>query len=150
MVALAAMATWASWDRITKGLTYTGSQVRRAVARESIDPSALDLVSGDGGIEHRGFNGLGFLYSQRMAPGLVVDVIHDSPAQQSGLQAGDVIDSVNGTPLLTLQRLYRYVNAQTGEIVLAAERNGEPVSLTAEAGPVAFDNCAQCHARDPR
>ncbi len=48
-----------------------------------------------------------------------------SPAKSAGLAAGDVIKSVNGTPVTRAEQLTELLSAASGEVLLAYDRAGE-------------------------
>jgi serine protease Do len=69
--------------------------------------------------------------------GTIVDQLSpDGPAQRAGLQAGDVIVSVNGQTVKSPTQLTRQVAfAHPGDVIrLDVLRNGKPLQITAHAG----------------
>jgi len=72
--------------------------------------------------------GIGVVLDQRSSAPLIISVIDGSPADRSGLRAGDIISSVDGTETsrLPLDDLADLVRGQAGTSVrLGIERHGE-------------------------
>ncbi len=69
---------------------------------------------------------------------LVVDVAQNSPAQQAGLQADDLLKAVNGHAIENISAIQTMINTNLGkEIILTFERNGvnQDVHLTPRSNP---------------
>lgn len=63
-------------------------------------------------------------------PAVVDSVLAEMPAARAGLQKGDSIASVNGTPVRTFEELVQRVTPAAGtEITLGVVRNGQPVTI---------------------
>jgi len=67
---------------------------------------------------------------------LVASVIHDSPAQRAGIQPGDVITAVNGSPVPDARQLVNRValTAPGTEATLRVIRDGHPIGLRVVLG----------------
>lgn len=67
---------------------------------------------------------------------LVVRVVPDSPADQAGLRAGDVIEKVNGQAINDADALQQEVeNSEVGKnLQLELKRNGQTMNLAVKAG----------------
>ncbi|HSC06397.1 MAG TPA: RIP metalloprotease RseP [Steroidobacteraceae bacterium] len=81
--------------------------------------------------------GLGFDFTPPPVPPIVDRAIADGPAAQAGIEAGDRILAVEGTPMPTGSALVDYVKARPGErVVLTVRRDGSertvPVTIRAE------------------
>jgi regulator of sigma E protease len=81
--------------------------------------------------------GLGFDFTPPPVPPIVAGVIADGPAARAGIEAGDRILAVEGTPTSTGAALVDYVKARPGErVVLTLRRDGSertvPVTIRAE------------------
>ena len=69
----------------------------------------------------------------RIASGVVIGKVQpDSPADDAGLQQGDVIHRVNQTPVTNRQEFLSAIAALNGnkEVVLQVERSGQLLFLT--------------------
>jgi regulator of sigma E protease len=65
-------------------------------------------------------------------PPVIGKVIPDSPAEKAGLQAGDIVLSVDGTSVSRFEELQRLVLVDAGEpLTLSVSRNGQPVTIVA-------------------
>ncbi len=63
---------------------------------------------------------------------IVTEVLADSPAERAGLQAGDVVLAVAGSPVASDEELQMAVSARGGqETSLNVQRNGEELTLVA-------------------
>jgi regulator of sigma E protease len=63
----------------------------------------------------------------------VRSVASDSPAQQAGIQVGDIVRAIDGRPITRSGELVRYVTSQAKvhpdqEVTLEIERNGRPLA----------------------
>jgi regulator of sigma E protease len=81
--------------------------------------------------------GLGFDFTPPPVPAIVDRAIADGAAAQAGIEAGDRILAVEGTPTPTGSALVDYVKARPGErVVLTVRRDGSertvPVTIRAE------------------
>jgi len=126
-----------------------GSEIKMKVQRDDIDLNiSLNTVYRnqlqlDNICHHQGFLGVSDLETYRVTPcgisepvamGVEVgEVLENSPAQEAGLQEGDVIESVNDVVVDSPGDLSRRIRAnQSGDMVeLRILRDGEPLTLTA-------------------
>jgi len=69
---------------------------------------------------------------------VVIDVMQNSPAEQYGLQSGDVVQSYDGRRIFTIPELQQATAAgETGAMVLVEiERDGGQVTLYLPRGPI--------------
>lgn len=80
--------------------------------------------------------GLFYVHGQEYLLPEVGTVGQNSPAEAAGLRGGDVILSVNGSPISRWDDLVRTVMTSKGrEMILVLERNGETLSVTAKPQP---------------
>ncbi len=77
------------------------------------------------------FAGLAALPYERLVDStiVIVEVMPDSPADDAGLQAGDVIRSVNGVDVLTLDQLAARVSASPENATLRVLRGSTPLAV---------------------
>ena len=70
------------------------------------------------------------------AGALVIEVVPNSPADQSGLQQGDLIINVDGSPILGMSELAARIRLSSPgtEISLGVLRNGDEISITVVLG----------------
>ena len=70
------------------------------------------------------------------AGALVIEVVQNSPADQSGLQQGDLIINVDGLPILGMSELAARIRLSSPgtEISLGVLRNGDEISITVVLG----------------
>ena len=70
------------------------------------------------------------------AGALVIEVVQNSPADQSGLQQGDLIINVDGSPILGMSELAARIRLSSPgtEISLGVLRNGDEISITVVLG----------------
>ena len=70
------------------------------------------------------------------AGALVIEVVSDSPADQSGLQEGDLIIAVGGSPVLGMSELAARIRLTSPGTVVAIDivRNGEEIGLNVVLG----------------
>ena len=70
------------------------------------------------------------------AGALVIEVVSDSPADQSGLQEGDLIIAVDGSPVLGMSELAARIRLTSPGTVVAIDivRNGEEIGLNVVLG----------------
>ena len=70
------------------------------------------------------------------AGALVIEVVNGSPADQSGLQEGDLIIAVDGSPVLGMSELAARIRLTSPETVVAIDivRNGEEIGLNVVLG----------------
>ena len=81
--------------------------------------------------------GLGFDFAPPSVPPIVERALEDGPAAQAGIESGDRIVAVDGTPTPTGNALVEYVKARPGErVILTVRRDGSdrtvPVTVRAE------------------
>lgn len=75
------------------------------------------------------FNAVGTADTSRV---LVSEVIQGSPAQQADLRAGDLITSIAGTPITSMETLQNLIKANLGkEISIGISRDGQTLTTTA-------------------
>ncbi|MGL5804009.1 MAG: HhoA/HhoB/HtrA family serine endopeptidase [Xenococcaceae cyanobacterium] len=69
---------------------------------------------------------------------IVVRVVPNSPAARSGIQAGDVIQSVNNQPVNTAEEIQQFLeqNGVGNNLQISVQRNGRSLSLTAIPEPL--------------
>ncbi|MEM7769604.1 MAG: trypsin-like peptidase domain-containing protein [Cyanobacteria bacterium P01_A01_bin.37] len=73
----------------------------------------------------------GELEPEHLPSVVVIDVIPNSPANQAGIRVGDVISSINGYPISTIERLRELIQspAQDNAMVINVMRNGQNLIL---------------------
>jgi regulator of sigma E protease len=77
-------------------------------------------------------------------------IVESGPAQVAGLQTGDKIDAVGGTPVKNWDELRKAVSAHPGEAVeLTVDREGTPLKLTVTPGPKGDKDEGLIHVRMP-
>ena len=66
----------------------------------------------------------------------MIEVVPNSPASQSGLEQGDLIINVDGSPILGMSELAARVRLTSPgtQISLGVLRNGEEISITIVLG----------------
>lgn len=73
--------------------------------------------------------GLGFDYVQGRQKPVIGRVVAGGPADQAGLQEGDEVRMLDGTPIRSFNELAHYVSQRPGqEIEITAVRNGETIT----------------------
>ena len=91
----------------------------------------------DPGVLHRG---LGFEFWQPPVPPVLGKVIPGGPAARAGLQSGDEIIEVDGTPVTDFRQLVELISARPGEsIVLKYRREGVERSVRLTVGSEEVD-----------
>lgn len=76
---------------------------------------------------------MGISYMVSDEPASFTEVSAGSPAEEAGIQAGDVVVSINGTPVASGQEMADYMDAHPldgSSLELVLERNGEQFSVT--------------------
>ncbi len=69
---------------------------------------------------------------QPFTPPIIGRVMPDSAAEKAGLQAGDVVDSVDGVTVRRFEELRQMILLDTGDpLTLTVTRNGQTLTLTA-------------------
>jgi len=81
------------------------------------------------------FVGIGIVIQERAGQVVIIEVLDETPASESGLRAGDMILAVNGvsTARLGLDQVSQMIRGAAGtEVVLRIQRSGqvEPLTLT--------------------
>lgn len=74
----------------------------------------------------------------------IQQVVENTPAAEAGLQAGDVVRSINGTPITSMEQLQQIIQENRGKPVeIVYERDGQegtlsltPRNIPADQGPV--------------
>ncbi|WP_173984774.1 S41 family peptidase [Magnetospirillum sp. SS-4] len=86
--------------------------------------------------EHRasrnGFGGIGIRFDLVDSEPRIVEVIEDTPAARAGLRVGDVIITIDGQPVATLDRVdisSRLRGAVSTELSLTVRRDGQPLDI---------------------
>lgn len=75
-----------------------------------------------------------YLIPQGVKPG-IGDVLKDSPAEKSGLKPGDILLSLNGTPLHSSKQATELISANAGkEIQLIVKREKEELNISVTPG----------------
>jgi regulator of sigma E protease len=75
-----------------------------------------------------------YLIPQGVKPG-IGDVLKDSPAEKSGLKPGDILLSLNGTPLHSSKQATELISTNAGkEIQLVVKREKEEVNISVTPG----------------
>ncbi len=75
-----------------------------------------------------------YLIPQGVKPG-IGDVLKDSPAEKSGLKPGDILLSLNGTPLHSSKQATELISANAGkEIQLIVRREKEELNISVTPG----------------
>jgi regulator of sigma E protease len=75
------------------------------------------------------FSGI-FMVGQPTLTNVVGKIMAESPAQRSGIQEGDKVISLNGAPVKFWTDILEKIHDSSGNLELAIERKGEPVTLT--------------------
>ena len=84
------------------------------------------------------FGGIGAYVQQDEEGRIVLDPMPDQPAEQAGLQTGDILVAVNGTsltPEMTIDEVVSMIRGEVGtEVVLTVERQdvAEPIDIVVE------------------
>ncbi|MDR0516002.1 MAG: PDZ domain-containing protein [Fibromonadaceae bacterium] len=94
-------------------------------------------------VESENFGGLGISVWAGKSGVRVAGVLPNSPAENIGLTAGDLILSVNGTELSSIEPTLQvsYLRGEAGSVAsLVVERNGEKISLSAKRVNISVQN----------
>jgi membrane-associated protease RseP (regulator of RpoE activity) len=89
------------------------------------------------------FGGLGISVYSGKNGASVAAVLPNSPAAQTGLQAGDVIVSVNGVPLSSIapeNQIFALRGDAGSSVNLLVQRNGENITLSAKRAGISVQN----------
>lgn len=70
------------------------------------------------------FTGLGLRFRQPLVPATLGKVLPEGPAARAGLQEGDRIAALDGTPVQSFRDLVDYISARPGESVAVTYRRG--------------------------
>lgn len=77
------------------------------------------------------FTAIGLLQGVPTNEPVIAEVTDDSPAQEAGMQAGDLITEVDGKTITTWNQLVESVQDEAGNpLDFKVQRNGEPVEFT--------------------
>ena len=91
-----------------------------------IDFSGVDNALDKGGL----LNNLGFSVWRPSVPAVIDRLIDDAPAQQAGLQPGDLVTGVDAEPIRDWSAWVDYVRARPGQrLQVEIERDGAPMAL---------------------
>lgn len=124
-----------SWDRFLTGEIWGLLDEQHAQA-DSPSPRERDRRSPaeTDGAQDRAW--LGVVESPQSIEALVQNVVPDSPAAQAGLQAGDIVETLDGNPIANFGELQQAVRArQAGEQVrLEIRRGAERYELNVRLG----------------
>lgn len=85
------------------------------------------------------FEGIGITFSAVDAGALVLDVYQGTPAQNAGIQAGDILTHIQGTSIAgyTSDKIKSIVQGESGsEVTIQLLRNGKSMEVTATRGSV--------------
>ncbi|MCA9141842.1 MAG: PDZ domain-containing protein [Planctomycetales bacterium] len=130
-------------DQYTDSLNYSGNVVKSCIHCHQIGDAQRDMYRSSGKPLPES---LLFPYPHPKAIGLIIDpdqravvkeVQADTPAAKAGLQAGDMIQSMNGQPLLSIadiQWVLHQTPASGGQITTHVVREGAAKELTLELG----------------
>ncbi len=62
----------------------------------------------------------------------IMSVVEGTPAEQAGLQVGDVVRAVNGAPVTDIENLSAMIREQVGnEVTITVERDGQTLDIAA-------------------
>ena len=67
---------------------------------------------------------------------IVTDVLQESPAQQMGLQAGDVLISLDDQRIYSSRDIMSIASASAGSVPLTIRRDGQILQYYVESGPL--------------
>ena len=69
----------------------------------------------------------------------IMSLVEDRPAKLAGLAVGDIIESINGEPIDSLEEMISIVKANKGkEITLTYLRDGENKTITSPHWPMSI------------
>lgn len=72
---------------------------------------------------------------------IITEVVDDSPAAEAGMEAGDYVKSINGTPVKKWDELTDFVKENPGkELSFIVERDGQQVELSVVPETVKMEN----------
>ena len=78
------------------------------------------------------FAGVTYVNGRQVLTPRIEAIQPDSAAQRAGFQPGDVIVSINGSPIVSFADMQRWVSASPGEtLTIVVDRNGQNVPLQA-------------------
>ncbi len=106
----------------TAAIGVTGRDGRERTVQISVADSAEQLRLTE---PAQLFRGLGFFFVSPPVPPVLGKVLEGGPAAAAGLQAGDVITAINGSPIRDFNELADFINARPGESVVVAGQRGE-------------------------
>jgi len=119
-----AMAAMSAHDRAR---TFAGQNVAKRAAIVAAGPIAnfiLAIVI---------FTAIFGTVGREVMTARIDTIVDGSPAAAAGFQAGDVVKSIDGTPVNDFSDLQRVVSISSGETLqIVVDRNGTPVTLTAK------------------
>jgi regulator of sigma E protease len=80
---------------------------------------------------------------QPVEPPVIAEITAGSAAEQAGVQLGDIIQSVDGTPVVQFPELQRIVSESSGrQLRLGIVRNGETIEILAAPRATQFTDAA--------
>jgi serine protease Do len=81
--------------------------------------------------------GAGLAAKENYQGALIAEIANGSPAEKSGLQKGDIVKAVDGTPIRSASQLRNLIGLTPlgGRVELRFERNGAIHSASVEVGP---------------
>ena len=84
---------------------------------------------------------------------LIAEVVEDSPAEKSGLKAGDVITEVDGNPVDKISDVQRAVqhkdNGESIELTILRDKKKREIAVTVEEAPDSYGNAGTYQFFDP-
>lgn len=77
----------------------------------------------------------GFLDLSNLIPSVVGGLMEESPASKAGIQVGDRITSINGTPVTHWVEVTRLIQQSESELTLQVDRDGTPFQVGLSKDP---------------
>jgi len=113
--------------------------LKSMIVAAALTGSAISAIAADS----ENFGGLGISVWTGKSGVKIAGVLPNSPAQDIGLQSGDLILSANGTDLSAIQpnMQINYLRGEAGSsITITVERNGEQLSLSTKRVDLSVQN----------